>query len=244
MRRYSSKEMSEILKLANEMKESGAGGTGDGFSLAEVQSVAGEMGMDPVTIAAAAAQFDKARQGADPNQPNHYHFDRDIPFVLSDAGWERIVDQLRVNSGVTGTIRERADGSREWINVEGGETIIATLTVSGTTSRFELNVNRTEVVTLVKMAFSFLIGFTALIGTAIASKGGFVTSDFVALALVIGLELGLVLWMRPRLKRAADERFASLVDKAVAAAVPQAQILTGVLSPQASSEGDQIHTNS
>ena len=59
-RRYGDAEIARLLERASELQVRGDGGGGEGLTLEELREVAGEAGIDPEMISAAAAELEAA----------------------------------------------------------------------------------------------------------------------------------------------------------------------------------------
>jgi hypothetical protein len=188
MRRYTQKEMSEILRLAAEGQKNEAPVAGE-YSLEEIQRVAGEVGLDPSRIELAALQLEnRAGRGSrqDPWQDSVI-----IPLAAppTDEDWENTVAKLREVIGTVGTIRETANGSLEWSGSKETNTYVAVLH-RGPNPRLTLSVNRSGTQT-VTWALGLPLGFiTALISTAVLAKGGLSPNEALILAGAVGLTTG------------------------------------------------------
>lgn len=117
-RRYSDKELTLILKLAAERQTAVADprSEGDGFSLAEIEQIAAEAGIDPRFISEAAAALDAESErgrfsflGA----PTKFRFERAIPGEVPQSEYSEIIEAIRREIGVQGQISHLLD-SLEW----------------------------------------------------------------------------------------------------------------------------------
>lgn len=126
-RRYSDKELALILKLAVEL-ERGAGG-GAGHSLAEIQQIAAEAGIDPdLVIQAAAALEAQRRPGASIllGAPTTFRFQRYVDGEVPESELGEIVRAIRRFTGQEGQVSQLL-GSLEWRqdSFEGAATHVA-----------------------------------------------------------------------------------------------------------------------
>jgi hypothetical protein len=211
--------MTEILTLAEEMRQANAGTSSDTYSLTEMQTVGGEMGLDPSQVALAAAQYESGHRGGAKKDRWRHQFVREIPFAVNEVGWERMVDELRSLTGTMGVVRERADGSRECMSNANGETIVVMVTEGEAGSVVHLRVNRTDTSRAMKAFTAFAMFMTAMLGAAFAAKGGYTGYDLIpaftlltieAIALALGLEIS---------STSAEKRFAALADRLEEAAL-------------------------
>lgn len=125
-RRYTESEMAEILEAATRERpralpagEEGSG-AGAGLTLAQLQDIAREVGIDPGAVARGAAALEVRRAsglqlrrfsgvpiGASGTIP--------LARALTDGEWERLVARLRETFDATGTVTAQG-GLREWRN--------------------------------------------------------------------------------------------------------------------------------
>ncbi|MEZ0326494.1 MAG: hypothetical protein ACAH95_11365 [Fimbriimonas sp.] len=231
MRRYTPAEMREIMKLAQELREPGRGASGESVTLAEMQSVATEIGLDPSKVALAAAQYDAGRRVGEKRNRWVHHFVRQLPFRVGDVGWERVVDQMEAYVGITGTIRDRADGSQEWTSANNGERIITRLSHDGSSSRIEINVNRGESKAILTVLWSICFFLSLIVGLGASSKQGISVTEFITVLTILGAEVGLLLTMFNSSQTRAERRFKDLADQIEAAATSD-QTLYSSAGPQ------------
>jgi hypothetical protein len=132
-RRYRDEEVRKIFELATTQKVSNpaASSTASGLTLAEMQSIAREVGLEPDAVARAAASFD-----ALPAQPLRTSLGMPVevgrivplPRALTDHEWEQLVAELRATFRAKGkitthgTLREWSNGNlHAWVEpIEGG----------------------------------------------------------------------------------------------------------------------------
>ena len=129
MREYDDDEVRRILDLAVTLEQDapralpapGEGGShaGQGLTLAQVQEIAGEAGIDPARVEEAARTL-AVRGGPLPRRtemglPVAVGRTIELPRALTDREWELLVVELRETFGARGRIR--SEGSmREWWN--------------------------------------------------------------------------------------------------------------------------------
>ena len=138
-----------------------------GLTLAELQDVAGEVGITPNHVAAAAREV--RLQGADTSDryaflgiPKETVGRRIVPGVPDDRAWERMVGEVRTEfrvPGVTNTFGE----VREWLSSGSSSSGVARL-------RLEPSEGTTEVV--VRRSNRHLAELTAVLGWTFAGIGG------------------------------------------------------------------------
>ncbi len=126
-RRYSDRELALILKLAADLE--GEADAGSGHTLAEIQSIAAEAGIDPDLVVRAAAALASAKSpgtSALLGAPTTYRFQRHVEGELPASELGEIVRAIRRMTGEEGEVTQVLD-SLEWRHerFEGAVTHIA-----------------------------------------------------------------------------------------------------------------------
>ncbi len=133
-RRYDEDETRRIFDEASQVRSlpsgsSGGGGSGgggggsEGFTLAELQDIAAEAGLDPARVAEAARALDAPAAGSAvpavtrrvAGLPMGVARTVQLPASFDDDAWNRLVVDLRETFDARGTIRSEGD-FREWSN--------------------------------------------------------------------------------------------------------------------------------
>lgn len=119
-RRYRDNEVRRILELATrpEAARPRPATTADGLTLADIQSIAVEVGVEPDAIARAAATLDASRTtGRRTSWGMPIEVGRTIPLprALTDHEWDRLVAELRATFRARGKVTMQG-GLREWSN--------------------------------------------------------------------------------------------------------------------------------
>ena len=119
-RRYREEEVQKILELATREDAAGpqARAAAGGLTLADIQSIALEVGVAPEAIARAATSLDveaapKPRRSW--GMPVEVGRTVALPRALTDDEWERLVAELRATFGASGRVVSHR-GHREWAN--------------------------------------------------------------------------------------------------------------------------------
>jgi hypothetical protein len=118
-RRYRDPEVRKILELATrpETASPPARTAADGLTLAEIQGIAGEVGISADAVSRAAAALDA--RGAAPRRswgmPVEVGRVVSLPRALSEREWERLVAELRTTFRASGRVAVTGS-SREWSN--------------------------------------------------------------------------------------------------------------------------------
>ena len=108
-RRYNEREVAEIVRLATEGKAVPAN---DGMTLAEIQAVVAELGLDATSVQVAANKVAAGLPEVHESGPN-FEFLRTYDGEVDDANWEEIVLLMRRKSGTNGEVTVRGT-TREW----------------------------------------------------------------------------------------------------------------------------------
>ncbi len=134
-RRYTEEEFALILRKASEIQESPRGGSGkasgQGLTLEEIQSIAGEAGIDPRAISKAAAllgtlEWEEKRglAAAIFGSPGKYHLNFEVPGTLKPEEIGRLLEVIRRSvehqgeaSEVLGGVEWKTVGELSAINV-------------------------------------------------------------------------------------------------------------------------------
>lgn len=124
-RRYDDDEVREIFDRASELAADTRAGDSEpggqtGMSLAELQSIGAEAGIDPALVARAATSLDQTRLEADapvrllgvPVSAAHVV---DLPGRLDDEDWDQLVVRLRDHFQARGTVLHEGT-LRSWSN--------------------------------------------------------------------------------------------------------------------------------
>jgi hypothetical protein len=113
-RRYSDREMALILKVASQIEARAPGG--EGYSLAEIQTIAAEAGIDPALVLQAAATLEaerSSRSAAILGAPTLYRFQRSVAGEVPEGKLGDLVSTIRQVIGREGEVAEVL-GSLEW----------------------------------------------------------------------------------------------------------------------------------
>jgi hypothetical protein len=135
MRRFDDREVALILKTAAELQVADGGGSAarGGLSLAELEQIAGEAGIDPALVRRAAQRV-TARPVAANNPwlggPTTIVVERVVEGTLADDGNEAVLAAIRETSGELGEVstigrlfgwRGRVDGAKAEVSVSAAE---------------------------------------------------------------------------------------------------------------------------
>jgi len=206
-RRYSDEDVQRILASAVESDAAlGAGASGRGMTLAELQLIAAEAGVSPASVAAAAAELDHA-----PLAPANSRVLglRDsvgltvaLPRALDDAEWRRLVALLRDTFAAQGREGDLA-GRREWRN---GNLRIALESV-GDTALLEMRTRKSSVRGLIRVGLALVFGaamgeVAAVLGHSGAdAAGGLITMGITGAAMAAVGAWQLQWWSAARRKQ-------------------------------------------
>ena len=254
-RTYSEHEVAEVIALAVERQRAAerraesspprmAGGGAVGLTLAEVEAVGREVGIDPGHLRAAAAEV--AAGGAAPDGgPGSAAVERWADAPLTDAGWEDVVAHLRASPPpFTGVVKvigtlddaeavERLGQSYEWVRTTAGLDVTTRVNVSPRGDRTRVRVTQVgdptsggvETSAVIGAALGALAGGGALLAGA---GGGLSLAAFIVVTVIAYIALlpyarksgrKLIQAERARLNELAD----ALVPLVEAAAAPAGQ---------------------
>ncbi|HEY0670688.1 MAG TPA: hypothetical protein VGD27_00410 [Longimicrobiales bacterium] len=118
-RRYKEEEVRKIIALATSGKVAEPPAqSADGFTLADVQSIGQEVGLEPELVARAAAMLDAGPAKAPRTSlgmPIEVGHNVPLPRALTDHEWAQLVAELRRTFHATGKVTELGD-LRQWSN--------------------------------------------------------------------------------------------------------------------------------
>jgi hypothetical protein len=121
-RTYRDDEVREIFGLAarGPGNEPAPASGADGLTLASLQSIGEEVGLEPAAVAQAAAEVEVRSAALVPQRtslgmPIGVGRIVPLPRALTDSEWERLVGELRTTFGARGRVASQG-GLREWVN--------------------------------------------------------------------------------------------------------------------------------
>jgi hypothetical protein len=106
---YKQEEISHILKRAAEMQGAEGEGPSTGLSLAELQQIAEDSGIDPKYVRLAVADFEEPPDSDKPNfwgGPLRFIQEREVEGEISAETWERMVMEIRRTFQESGSVQE------------------------------------------------------------------------------------------------------------------------------------------
>lgn len=169
-RRFNEAEVAAILEKAAEAQHTGARQlpSGEGMTLAELQAIGSEAGIDPRLVARAAHALDKGGRSTSRRflgLPIGVGRTVDLGRKLSDDEWERLVVDLRETFDARGNIRQ--EGSfRQWTNGN----LQALLEPTSTGHRLRIRTVKGDAVTWITGGL-FSVGVSAAAYVAMALRG-------------------------------------------------------------------------
>ncbi len=185
-RRFTDREVHEILKKAVERASSRALVKSEGLSLAELKAIGGEVGIDPARLedaARAVALGDDNRPIRLLGGPTVLHFERKVEGELDPRDTTEILSRIRRTMGRQGELSE-IHGALEWSDKgDAGERYVTLSSRDGTTTiRGSSNLTQAAVVTYLPGG---IMGFVATIaGFAKFAKSGSEVALFVGLTVL------------------------------------------------------------
>jgi hypothetical protein len=204
-RTYGEEEVAEIFRIAAETRNA-AGGTAlapvNGFTLAELQSIGGEVGLAPERVAQAAAAVD-LRRGAlrrrELGMPIAVGRTVDLPRAPTDREWEMLVADLRETFGAKGRTGSRGE-VREWTNGN----LNAFVEPTATGYRLRLATTKGDGVALNRMGAASLM--MAIVTIVLLYVTGALAEEMVAPVMLSMMGGGALAWNALRLPGWAQQR--------------------------------------
>lgn len=147
-RRYTETEFALILRKAAELQERpGVSAPGEGgLTLAEISSIAREVGLDPTLVARAAADLDAehpSRLTRFLGGNARHRVEASVPILLPPDAYPRVVAAIRAATGRHGEARESL-GSLEWQAGDGMTRLHVTVTPGDGAARVVLSADRSS----------------------------------------------------------------------------------------------------
>ena len=187
--RYTEQQLGEILRRAAERQEGTSEADGR-FSLAEIQQIASEVGIDPTHVALVAAELHQGTPlptsgvlGA----PSAFRFERWIDGEVPTSAIGELFDIARRETELQGQVTEALD-TVEWRGRSNlGLTVVSVARRNGRT-KISVYVSRGDVAALVASLSGFggiaaAAGIGATLGTTVASAGPIAIAAAVAVSL-------------------------------------------------------------
>lgn len=180
-RHYTDEETALILRRAAELQEPREGPrSARGLTLAEIQQIACEVGIDPAAVAEAAALVsggERDRWGRLIGAPTRFRYERTVSGDVPDPAWAALVEEIRQVLGKPGQVGH-VPGALEWVHEdENGDSVRVGVTSRAGTTRVELHARRGN-------EAAMLLMLPATAGVLLAMLGGGLS----------GLEAGPELW--------------------------------------------------
>ena len=198
-RRYDQNELAAILRsAADEQTQAPSGEDTDGLTLADIQRVPSEVGIDPKFIANAAERLDRrpAKKGFHlGGTPTNEIIERNFEGELDDEAWEEIVGELRATFGCTGT-PSLMGSSREWTGTTETRTVHLSARTKNGRTRYRLRLQNgglTLAWLFVVLSTFFTLMFSGIIVKKTHASPGLVFSIGVAILVVLTLVAHFVL---------------------------------------------------
>src|SRR5690348_352803 len=165
--RFSDQEMALILKRAAELQE-GADGRGVQRSLAEINEIAAEVGIEPGFVAEAVAELQRPRPRAGwLGAPTRFHEEQSVPRKLTSGEISELLDEARAELGLHGEVHQVFDGV-EWRARSALGVSILTMGPRGDGTRIALTTERLDQALVIGFGSVGIGLLAALGGVAIA----------------------------------------------------------------------------
>ena len=221
-RKYNEKEIAAIFKQAARDFESAQQKvhSGDGLTLAEIETIAEEVGISSGFVKRAAAKVDlRHRSAADkkiiglPFQINRVV---QLPESFGDKEWDKLIVDLHDSYGVVGTIKESRQGRmKSWVT----DNIQVHVEPTGDGSR--LRITSTNGINTLMLLFGGIFFFVSIMFMAILmTKGKFMTAADDTLLMFIlslsGLSIGgFGASQLPGWQKSEEQRIDSIITRAL-----------------------------
>ena len=227
-RKYDEHEIARVIERAAELQEGAADRARQaerGLTLAELERVGVESGLDPAFIRAAAAEADAPGPRPDERSfrtTTHVHAERWVPGPLQPEAWEETVAALRRYATGSAGQTERIGRAREWVGKTSlGLEVRATLSPRGSGQRVRVQQHvgyANEAVEALAMVGPFFALFGFMFAGAVTdSLAGGLLGALVVYVLAAALSfVGDRAWRRA--KQRDLDRLAGEVEDAVLAA--------------------------
>lgn len=206
-RRYRDDEVRKIFKLATSQKSSElrSPAAADGLTLAEIQSIGSEVGLDPEAVARAAGALDMRVQRPRTSLGIPIEVGLMLPLAraVTDHEWEQLVAELRATFRAKGRITTHGN-LREWSNGN----LSAAIEPTETGYRLRLGTLKGDAIGINAMAATGMAG-SAIVLIGLAMSGNLAGEAVLGPALLGAGGLGAFLtnWLRiPRWKRLRAEQ--------------------------------------
>ena len=220
-RQYSDKEVGRLLKDATELQEADEAERrhalgSRGMSLATLQEVAAEAGIEPRYIQVAAARIDRPEvSGIGPalaGTPLVIHAERLVPGELAEEDYEQIVEEIRLAADEEGSV-SRAGRTLTWKSL-GSQLWLQKPRVTVVSRNGETRIQAREELDLYAVTlFGGVVGGGGMgigLGVVLAVGMGVLGSALLATLIPVGLIGTLYLTMRQVMKSIGRNRGAKL----------------------------------
>jgi hypothetical protein len=168
-RRFTDREMRLIFERAG---EADVGAQGDrGYSLAEMQEIAVQVGLSPTDVARAASTISSPRESYPVlGGPIRFHASHTLGRKLTDDGVASVALKIREATGFHGELRV-VPGGAEWRVRSATGLMVVDFTARGTGTRIDLTVARDDEAAVTAIGVGFA-GLVAGVAAGIAAAQG------------------------------------------------------------------------
>ena len=201
---FNEREISVILKRAAEIQGADGPARAFGLSLAELQQLAAEAGIDPHSVAVAAAEMGQHHADEHRNLwggPLTLTLDRVVEGEVDEAAWEEMVAAIRRTFNNTGTVQSWGK-ALEWTHGTGPASTQAHVTVTPRDGRTRIQVFWND--QLLAAPFYVITGVLSLIMIPIVF-GALMMVSLAGAMLYLGLVASLFMLARWLLSRVAGK---------------------------------------
>ncbi|MEM7243727.1 MAG: hypothetical protein AAF533_00205 [Acidobacteriota bacterium] len=206
-RLYTEQEVGELLRRASELQGEASTSTDRGLTLAEIETLAAEMGIEIGQLRQAASDLESARDASSRFEllggPFRIDLRRVVDGELTDERWEQAVLEIRDATGKHGRVGGFGK-TREWGWSFDAGTMTTRVSLSPRDDRTTIRVSAGHfpMALFAYLATVFLSGTVAgiaLDGSGLAAPAVFATWGACVFAACVGLRAGLSRWSRRRL---------------------------------------------
>lgn len=168
-----------------------------GYTLAEIQAIGLEAGIDPQHIAESAA-FVESRERSDTSwfigAPTACHFEYVVPRELADSQLLGLVDEVRLALDMPGQVSQ-VPGGLEWVeDTDRPEPVWVSLRIQDGTTRIQLRSKKRLVAAAILSGTTGAGGFLAVIGSSLLGPLDLTSVLLVGSGFFLGFSGGRIVW--------------------------------------------------
>ena len=210
--RYSEKQAAAILRRAVERSAAAGAEGSSGISLAEMERIAGEIGIDPQHVRAAAAEVSGSRATA---TPGVIDLEQVVAVELSEEAWDSILAELRRVFGDAGTT-SAVGRAREWDLRQDTTSVHASLISRNGSTKVHLMSNYSSAMGVGWVLWGIFSFMAVFLATVAGGKIGGLDQALINFLIAGGISGGAFLGIRAATQswhRKQQERMGSLLQR-------------------------------